>query len=245
MLLLIWLITLSPLNQGDSDIDSLLAYAHNLYHNRHLADSNLLRSQKIFEDILNLNPHNEAALKGMAEINYALGDKATSQNQKLHFFGQGMALAETLIKVNEKNPWGHFWYAANYGEICQIRGVMKSLAGLKKLRTEFNRALELDPQNSDAIYALGILFLKTPSFAGGDKEKGLLYLRRAIEFDFNFTLPYLDLAEHYIKLQNYDKAKELLNAVIKMETPKYPADYFLKDKPKALKLLSEIKSRKR
>jgi len=242
MFLLIWLglSTQGGLTQGD--IDSLLTYANYLYNNRHLADSNFLRSQKIFQDILDLNPHNEEALKGMAEINYALGDKAKTQDKKLHFFNQGMVLAETLIKVNDKNPWGHFWFAANYGAICQIRGILKSLTGLKKIRAEFNRALELDPQNSDVIYALAILFLRVPSFAGGDREKGILYLKRAIQYDHKFTLPYLDLAEHYLKTKNYDKAKELLNTVIEMKDPKYPADYFLKDKPRAQKLLAKLKT---
>jgi hypothetical protein len=51
-------------------------------------------------------------------LSYDLGDKAKIKAEKFSFFEKGIALAETLIKVNEKNPWGHFWYASNYGEIC-------------------------------------------------------------------------------------------------------------------------------
>jgi hypothetical protein len=116
MFLLLCLIITQPVGQENSD--SLLAQARYLYNNRHLADSNFTKSKKIWEDISSINSHNEEALRGLARLSYDLGDKAKIKAEKFSFFEKVIALAETLIKVNEKNPWGHFWYASNYGEIC-------------------------------------------------------------------------------------------------------------------------------
>jgi len=242
MLLLFWLLLAQSV--GQENTDSLLVQARYLYNNRHLNDSNYSRSRKIWEDIVNLDQHNQEALRGLSEMNLDLAEQAKTKAEKISFYQKGMVLAETLIKVNEKNPWGHFWYAANYGEICRIRGVLKSLTGLKKIRAEFDRALELDSLNTDVIYARAVVYFESPGFAHGDKKKGVAYLKKAIVIDPKFTLPYYELAQYYARIKKYEAAKELLNQILDIKDPKYPADYFIKDKPKTLKLLAEIEERK-
>ena len=116
---------------------------------------------------------------------------------------------------------------------------MDPMNGLELMK----RALELDPKNTDIIYALAVVYRETPGFIGGDKKKAELYLNTAIIIDPNFTLPYLELAKLYARAKKYDEANEMLNKLLAMENPKYPADYFLKDKPKAIKLLAEIKEK--
>jgi tetratricopeptide (TPR) repeat protein len=242
MLLFIWLLIAQPV--GQENTDSRLVQARYFYNNRHLTDSNYIQSRKIWEDILSSNPHNEEALRGFSEMHFDLAEQAETKAEKINLYQTGMVLAETLIKVDDNNPWGHFWCGANYGEICRLRGVLKSLTGLKRIKSEFNRALELDPKNTDIIYALAVVYLETPGFIGGDKKKAELYLNTAINIDPNFTLPYLELAKHYARAKKYDEANEMLNKLLAMENPKYPADYFLKDKPKALKLLAELEEKK-
>lgn len=242
MLLFIWLLIAQPV--GQENTDSLLVHARYLYNNRHLTDSNYIRSRKIWEDILSSNSHNEEALRGLSEMHYDLAELAETKAKKISFYQAGMVLAETLIKVNDKNPWGHFWCGVNFGEICRLRGILKSLTGLKRIKLEINRALELDPKNTDIIYALAVVYLETPGFIGGDKKKAELYLNTAIIINPNFTLPYLELAKHYTRAKKYKEANEMLNKLLAIENPKYPADYFLKDKPKALKLLAELEEKK-
>lgn len=242
MPLFFWLLLAQSV--GRENIDSLLIQARYLYDNRQLPDSNFIKSRKIWEDIFSINPHNEDALRGLSEMNQYLGSQTKNKVEKLHYFENGMALAETLIKVNEKNLWGHFWYASNYGEICQVRGILKSLSGLAKIKSEFNRALEVDSLNTDVIYARAVVYFESPGFSGGDKKKAVVYLKKAIEIEPKFTLPYLELAQYYTRIKKYDKAKELLKQLLEINDPKYPADYFLNDKPKAVKLLTEIEDKK-
>jgi tetratricopeptide (TPR) repeat protein len=104
--------------------------------------------------------------------------------------------------------------------------------------------VELDPKNFDAIYALGVVYNEATGFAGGNKKKAVEYFRSAIEVDSNYTLPYIDLAKYYINTKKIDGAKMLLNRLMMTENPVYPTDYFLKDKPKASKLLAKIEEKK-
>lgn len=186
---------------GQDNVDSLLTQARQLYINRHLADSNFTQSKKIWEDILSINYHNEEVLRGLAELNYNLGDKEKRKTEKFSFFEKGMVFAETLIRVNYKNPWGHFWFASNYGEFCRTRGILKSLTAIPRLKSEFSQAAKLDSMSFDAIYALGVVYHEAPGFAGGDKKKAVKYFQSAIELDSNYTLPYIDLARYLFKQQ--------------------------------------------
>lgn len=241
MVLLFWLWLSLPQQEK---LDSLLAYARYLYNHRHLADTNFIHCRKIWEGVLNSYPHNEEALRGLAEMNQYLASQTKDRTEKLRCLTRGLAFAETLIKVNDKNPWGHFWYAANYGEICRIRGVMKSLTAIPKLKAEFSKVLELDPENFDAFYALGMIYLETPELAGGNKKKALDYFQKAIAIDSNYTLPYIDLAKYYISKNELPIAKKLLNRVLFTKKPVYPADYFLNDRLIAESLLAKIESGK-
>jgi tetratricopeptide (TPR) repeat protein len=242
MPLFFWLLLAQSV--GQENIDSLLTQARYLYDNRYLADSNFIESKSIWEQIITANPHNEEALRGLSEMNQYLGSHTKNKAEKLHYFENGMALAETLIKVNERNPWGHFWYASNYGEICRVKGILKSLFGLAKIKSEFNRTLELDSLNTDAIYGRAVVYFESPGFAGGDKKKAVEYLKKAIAIEPKFTLPYLELAQYYARVKKYAEARVLLNQLLEINNPKYPSDYFLNDKPKAVKLLAEIKGEK-
>jgi tetratricopeptide (TPR) repeat protein len=224
MPLFFWLLLAQSV--GQENIDSLLTQARYLYDNRQLADSNFIKSRKIWEDIFCINPHNEDALRGLSEMNQYVGSHTKNKAEKLHYFENGMVLAETLIKVSEKNLWGHFWYASNYGEICRVRGILKSISGLAKIKSEINRALELDSLNTDAIYARAVVYFESPGFAGDDKKRAVAYLKKAIAIGPKFTLPYLELAQYYIRVKKYAEAKELLNQLLEINDPKYPADFF-------------------
>jgi tetratricopeptide (TPR) repeat protein len=216
MPLFFWLLLAQSV--GQENIDSLLTQARYLYDNRHLTDSSFIKSKNIWEQIITINPHNEDALRGLSEMNQYLGSHTKNKAEKFRYFEKGMALAETLIKVNEKNLWGHFWYASNYGEICRVKGILKSLSGLAKIKSEINRALELDSLNTDAIYARAVVCFESPGFAGDDKKKAVAYLKKAIAIEPKFTLPYLELAQYYAQIKNTLRQKNFLISYWKLVT---------------------------
>lgn len=240
-LIIFWLIWCQPLEA--QNIDSLLAQARYLYENRHLADSYFEQSKEQLEKILLLDQSNEEALWRLAEIYFCLGNQTNTKSEKTRYFERGKALAETLINFNDKNPWGHFWFAANYGKLCEQKGIFQALSGIEKVKAELNRVLELDSENCDALYALGALYYQLPRLAGGNKNLAIEYFQKAITANPNFSLPYLDLARHYIQTKKIAEARKLLNQVLAINEPKSPADYFLKDRPTALNLLKKIEKK--
>lgn len=223
--------------------EEMIKKAMYLYENRHLNPSHIKESIALFEKVLSQEPKNQEALWGLSRNYYGCGDTTKNKKEKLKLYEKGKDYAEKSIEIDEKNPEGHFWFAVNYGRIGQTKGVLKSLFMAPRLKKEFNRTLELNPNHTGALDGLGVLYYTLPGIAGGDVKKSIGYLEKANKIDPNYTVIYIDLARDYIKLKDYKRAKELLNKMLSITTPTHPADFVLKDKPEALRLLKEIEGK--
>jgi tetratricopeptide (TPR) repeat protein len=67
----------------------------------------------------------------------------------------------------------------------------------------FKRALEMEPEYSQALLWLGLTYLAT-----GRNDEAVAALSSAVEISPNFAQAQYDLGRAYLKLRNYRKAKE-------------------------------------
>ena len=215
-----------------------------IYNNRHEEEVNLMDSKILLDEVLEEESGNEEALWQLSRLYYALGDETTDKNQKIEYYEKGQKMAEDLIKLNNNNPEGHFWLGVNLGRIGQVRGVMKSLSLVPTIRREFEKALELDPEHTGAMDGLAVLYYELPGLFGGNLNKSLEYLNKAIVVDSNYAIIYVDFAKVYMKRKEYDKAENYLNKMLSIKNPTHPADFYIKDKAEAMKLLEEIQKHK-
>jgi pentatricopeptide repeat protein len=225
-------------------IQEKLDKSNYIYDNRHEEEINLMDSEILLDEVLEEESGNEEAMWQLARLYYVFGDETTDKNQKIEYYEKGQKIAEDLIKLNDDNPEGHFWLGVNLGRIGQVRGVMKSLSLVPTIRKEFEKALELDPEHTGAMDGLAVLYYELPSLFGGNLNKSLEYLNKAIAIDSNYAIIYVDLAKVYMKRKEYDKAEDYLNKMLEMKNPTHPADFYLKDKVEAMKLLEEIRKHK-
>ena len=215
-----------------------------IYANRHEEEINLMDSKILLDEVLEEESGNEEAMWQLSRLYYVIGDETTDKNQKIDYYEKGQKMAEDLIKLNDNNPEGHFWLGVNLGRIGQVRGVMKSLSLVPTIRKEFEKALTLDPEHTGAMDGLAVLYYELPGLFGGNLNKSLEYLNKAIAIDSNYAIIYVDFARVYIKRKEYDKAEDYLNKMLAMENPTHPADFYLKDKAEAMKLIEEIQKHK-
>ncbi|MCK4571512.1 tetratricopeptide repeat protein [candidate division WOR-3 bacterium] len=222
-------------------VQEKLDKADYMYENRHEEESYLDESKLLLEEVLKEEPGNEETLRQLARLYYTLGDKTTDKNERLTLYEKGQEIAEKLIKINDNNPEGHFWLSVNIGRVGQVRGVMKSLSLVPAIRKEFEKALELKSEHTGAMDGLAVLYYELPRLFGGNLDKSLEYLNKAVAIDSNYSILYIDFANVYIKKKEYDKAESYLNKMLEIKNPTHPADFYLKDKVEAEKLLEEIK----
>jgi Tfp pilus assembly protein PilF len=75
------------------------------------------------------------------------------------------------IALDPKNGRYHLWLAHVYGEKADRVGFLSAASLAGKTRDEFQRAVELDPSNTDARVDLAEFYLEAPGIVGGGQDK--------------------------------------------------------------------------
>jgi len=90
---------------------------------------------------------------------------------ELEEWDRGIQACERARSLDSQNSAYHLWLGRIYGEKAD-RVSFFSAAGLaKKVRTSFERAVELDPKNWRARADLADYYLEAPGMMGGGKDK--------------------------------------------------------------------------
>jgi tetratricopeptide (TPR) repeat protein len=78
---------------------------------------------------------------------------------------------ERAVDLDPKNSAYHLWLGNAYGSLAQRANKFKQPFLAKKVKNEFERAVELDPNNLDAREGLISFYLQAPGFMGGSVDK--------------------------------------------------------------------------
>jgi tetratricopeptide (TPR) repeat protein len=78
---------------------------------------------------------------------------------------------EKAVDVDDRNAEYHFWLGAALGEETQRAGKLRQPFLAKRVRTEFDRAVALDPRSVRARLGLAQLYALLPGFMGGNMDR--------------------------------------------------------------------------
>lgn len=84
---------------------------------------------------------------------------------------RGIPACERAIALDPKNSRYHLWLGRIAGEKADRAGFLTAAGLARKVRTEFERAVELDSKNSEARADLAEFYLEAPGIVGGGKDK--------------------------------------------------------------------------
>ena len=169
--------------------------------------------------------------------------RAPSTEAKLASYERGRDVAKRAIDLAPRSPEAHLWYAANLGRWALTSGRLRAAFMLSTLRGEIDTILAIDSNHVPGLSLAGSFYLETPALFGGDVPRAEGYLRKAVALDPHFTRARVELARCLIEQRQYVEARTELTRVIDERQPSYPADWVLRHKPHAERLLAEIRSR--
>jgi predicted Zn-dependent protease len=138
----------------------------------------------------------QAGHNGMAEANSALqagqADRALSILQSLPEDEAGSAQAHNLkcrvlftleqwepavnecqlaVKLDDQNSMEHLWLGRALGEMADKASFVTAYGLAKRARAEFERAVDLDQRNAEALADLGEFYSEAPGVVGGGADK--------------------------------------------------------------------------
>jgi tetratricopeptide (TPR) repeat protein len=85
----------------------------------------------------------------------------------------GIPACEKSIKLAPDNGLYHLWMGRIYGEKADHTGFLKAAGLAKKVRTQFETAVEFNPNDWQAHTDLAEFYLEAPGIVGGGEEKAL------------------------------------------------------------------------
>jgi len=113
--------------------------------------------------------------------NYTRGD--ASDSEKMGLFQDGIDRAKAAVALRPDGVEGHFWLGVLYGVYGEAKGIFKALSMVPDIRKEMDFCLQKDEtvECFGAYRVLGRLYYKLPGFKGGDNQKSLEYLEKAVK----------------------------------------------------------------
>jgi hypothetical protein len=117
----------------------------------------------------------------LARVSYWLGTNLP-QAERRAALDRGVKAGETAARLSFARPEGHFWLAANMGELAENFGAMQELKYRGRIRDELQRVVTIQPdwQDASAECGLGQWYYEVPGWLGGSKSKGKALLEHAV-----------------------------------------------------------------
>ncbi|MGA8868561.1 MAG: tetratricopeptide repeat protein [Candidatus Sulfotelmatobacter sp.] len=84
---------------------------------------------------------------------------------------RGIAACEKAVLLAPENGRYHLWLGRIYGEKADRANFLSAAGMARKVRTEFERAVELNPDSWEARTDLAEFYLEAPGIVGGGKDK--------------------------------------------------------------------------
>ena len=170
---------------------------------------------------LGTDAHNYQVLWRAARAYYQVGDDA-SDSEKQGYFERGIEMGQRAVAQQPAGVEGHFWLGANYGGLSEIQGIWQAFQMVKKVRTEMETALRLQPDYEDgsAYRALGEIARQLPGVFGGSLKRAMAYFEQGLRVAPQNMGLKLALAKAYREAGQREAGQRLLAEMLQM--PQWP-----------------------
>jgi tetratricopeptide (TPR) repeat protein len=93
---------------------------------------------------------------------------------QLEHWDNAVSACERAVALDNASSMNHLWYGRALGEKADRVSFIKAYGLGKRVKTEFETAVRLDPQNAEALADLGEFDTEAPAIVGGGKDKAAI-----------------------------------------------------------------------
>lgn len=215
-----------PFQADPAEVSRIMAEAENLFKQRE--DTQKLReANAMLSRLRNPDNRNYEVEWKFARYSYFLGKQAETEAESDKALENGRDAASIASRIEPGKVEGHFWYAANLGELARKSPITIGLRSVDDIREAMNKVIEIQPdyQGASAYDALGQLELRT-RLTSGKPEKAVEFLEKGMAIAPENANIRLHLAEAYFAVKKDAEAKKQLDDLIKMKPhPDYSVEH--------------------
>ena len=176
-----------------------------------------------------------------AKYCYFLGRAEKDLEKAEAIFQRGKEAASIAARIRDDQPDGHFWFAANLGELSRMSPLTVGLKSVDEIRESMNKVVEIEPgyQGASAFDALGQLEMATRLFKGGKTERAVEYYEKGVALAPDNSNLRLHLAEAYFALKRDAAARKQIGVILSMK----PNDEYIAEHELAVQKAKELISK--
>ena len=142
---------------------------------------------------INSSPNDAVAQNLLCRAYFTLGQ-----------WDRGISACEKAVALAPDNGQYHLWLGRIYGEKADKASFLTAAGLAGKVRTEFETAVKLTPNNVDARSDLAEFYLEAPGIVGGGRDKAIQQISPLAQLD--------PARAHWITARIAEKKKDLATA---------------------------------
>jgi len=167
------------------------------------ATTQLLSMGRMDDALLALGSRGDAeSLNQLSRVYYAMEQ-----------WDDAVKYGERSVQLNSNDAMYHLWLAREYGRKAGDSSAFAAAGLARKAKTEFERAVQLDPTNIPARVDLAEYYTEAPAIMGGGFDKARAQAAQVQKYDP--AMAHLILARVAEKEKQYDKAEDEFRAAVK------------------------------
>ena len=145
------------------------------------------------ESRISASPSDADAYNQLCRAYYALGN-----------WDRSISACEKAVALAPGNARYHLWLGRSYGEKADSSSFLTAAGLAKKVRTEFERAVQLSPDDVDARTDLAEFYVEAPGIVGGGRDKARAQAQALVKLDPEKA--------HWVNARLAEKAKDTATA---------------------------------
>lgn len=188
---------------------------------------------------LEAEPGRFGTLWRLARVESERGEDAKGENQR-HLVADAVTRARSAVKAAPDSALGHVWLAVALGRQALKEGPRARLALAREIKSEADRALELDPGSGRAWHVLGAWNRKIAGLSaiermaanamlggvpkGASMENAVRGFEKAIELEPHYVNHRLELGRTLRGLRRWAEARRELERAVALPPTSNPRD---------------------
>jgi tetratricopeptide (TPR) repeat protein len=168
-----------------------------------------------------LTVSNEGAAWRYARASYEIGVNVTDEKSQDAIYKAGYKAVEPYYKKGSKDVNTIYWFAITAGKYANFHKFDAFKSGLaEEIKKASSKVIAADPgyENGNAYVVLGAVYYKlyvTPLVKGGDLDKSIENLKKALTYRPDSIFANLTLGQCYYEKKMYKEAKPYLETSLK------------------------------
>ncbi len=233
--------------QESDDVDSKLEEA-----SEYLNSGEEEKSLGLYKDVLKLDENNESALWNIAIIYAQMGNREEDEESQKEMLEKAMSYADKALEHHEESGYAHYSKAVVLARKTDVLDTGDTIEASHEIKKHIEKATDKLPDFAPAWHLFGVWHsdvanvssaestaagLFSDGLPDANNDKAEKYLKKALDMDPDVILFNIDIARHYLEIDEPEKAKEYFQKVVNLE-PKMKDDARYKEEAK--EKLSEL-----